>query len=256
MLARIALDTLGDAIAAGDAASGRLSGWSGEPLLRYEGVCFSAGTTEILHGIDVSLNHGAPTVLLGPNGSGKTTFLKLAMGLIAPASGRMMIDPSLRKAFVFQKPVMLRRTVAANVTYALTTAGRSTDQQTVDRLLVQAHLAPLAERPARRLSGGEQQRLALARALAREPDILFLDEPTASLDPAQTRLVEEIIATVAAAGVKIVMATHDIGQARRLAGDVVLLVRGRLVEHTAATSFFTNPATDAARRFVAGDLVL
>ena len=114
----------------------------------------------------------------------------------------------------------------------------------------------LADRPARKLSGGEQQRLALARALARDPEILFLDEPTASLDPAATKGVEDIVRVVAASGVKIVMATHDIGQARRLAGDIVFLARGRLVENALAHRFFASPATPEAAAFLRGDLVI
>src|SRR5205814_3088684 len=143
---------------------------------------------------------------------------------------------------VFQRPVMLRRTVAANVAYAL---GRRDDQR-VCELLDRVGLGGLASRPARRLSGGEQQRIALARALARDPEILFLDEPTASLDPAAAKGVEDIVRAVAASGVKIVMATHDIGQARRLAGDVVFLARGRLTERSETTQFFTSPATPEA----------
>jgi tungstate transport system ATP-binding protein len=114
----------------------------------------------------------------------------------------------------------------------------------------------LGSRPARRLSGGEQQRLALARALARDPEILFLDEPTASLDPASTKSVEDIVRSTAASEVKIVMATHDLGQARRLAGDVVFLVRGRVAEHRTAENFFTSPETHEAAAFLRGDLVI
>ena len=117
-------------------------------------------------------------------------------------------------------------------------------------------LAGFEHRPARRLSGGEQQRLALARALARDPEVLFLDEPTASLDPAGTKGVEDIIVRIANAGVKIVMATHDLGQARRLGGDVVFLVAGRIIEQAPSPDFFVSPATDEARRFLAGDLVI
>jgi tungstate transport system ATP-binding protein len=151
---------------------------------------------------------------------------------------------------------MLRRSAAGNVTYALKAAGRPTDAATVTRLLDRVGLAALAARPARRLSGGEQQRLALARALARDPDVLILDEPTASLDPAATKAVEDIIAGAAAAGMKVLMATHDLGQARRLAGEIVFLVNGRLVEHAPAARFFREPATLEAKRFLAGELVI
>jgi tungstate transport system ATP-binding protein len=161
-----------------------------------------------------------------------------------------------RLAIVFQKPVMLRRSAGANIAYALKAAGRSADSATVKELLDGVGLASLAARPARRLSGGEQQRLALARALARDPEVLFLDEPTASLDPAATKAVEVIVAGAAASGVKIVMATHDLGQARRLAGDIVFLAKGRLIEHAPAERFFAAPATPEARSFLAGKLVI
>jgi tungstate transport system ATP-binding protein len=230
-------------------------------LLRFDSVGYAVGDTSLLAGLSLEIASGAPTLLLGPNGAGKTTLLKLGMGLLAPSAGRVATalrdDGSLpRTAYVFQKPVMLRRTVAANIAFALTAAGRAADASAIQGLLVRVGLADLGDRPARKLSGGELQRLALARALAREPDILFLDEPTASLDPASTKAVEDIIADVAARGVKVVMATHDLGEARRLAGDVVFLAKGRLVERAPAPVFFTQPATESARRFLAGDLVL
>ena len=215
----------------------------------------------ILTAVTLTIAAGPPTILIGPNGSGKTTLLRLAMGLIEPEAGHLTFGgrsfaTSRRRAIVFQHPVMLRRTVAANVAFALRAARHPADNAAVQALLARVGLTALADRPARRLSGGEQQRLALARALAGDPEVLFLDEPTASLDPAQTKLVEDIIAGVAASGVKVVMATHDLGEARRLAGDVVLLVGGRIVEHAPAARFFSTPASEAARRFLAGDLVL
>ena len=222
----------------------------------FENASLRIGDLDILRDVSLSLGTGAPTVLLGPNGSGKSTLLRLAMGLARPTSGRITWggreESGERLAMVFQRPVMLRRTAAANVAYALT----SRDDARVMELLTQVGLAHLADRPARRLSGGEQQRLALARALARDPEILFLDEPTASLDPAATKAVEDIITAVAASGVKIVMATHHIGQARRLAGDIVFLARGRLVERAPADRFFASPATPEAAAFLRGDLVI
>jgi tungstate transport system ATP-binding protein len=224
--------------------------------LMLEGVSLLAGEVQIVREISLMLGTGAPTVLLGPNGSGKSTLLRLAMGLVAPTSGRInwggRAAPGDRLAMVFQRPVMLRRTAAANVAYALP----SRDDARVAELLRQVGLEHLHDRPARRLSGGEQQRLALARALARDPEILFLDEPTASLDPAAAKAVEDIIAAVAASGVKIVMATHELGLARRLAGDIVFLVRGRLVERADAPAFFNSPATREANAFLRGELVI
>jgi tungstate transport system ATP-binding protein len=228
--------------------------------IRFGRVSFAAGTTGILDAVDMELTSGRPAVLMGPNGCGKTTLLKLAMGLVTPTSGVITfgggVAPAGSRAIVFQKPVMLRRTTAANVAYALSAAGKPANERNVRRLLDLTHIASLAIRPARRLSTGEQQRLALARALASEPQVLLLDEPTSSLDPASTKLVEDIIARVSASGVKVVIATHDIGQARRLAGDVIFLARGRMIEHTAAERFFTDPMSEEARGFLAGNLII
>lgn len=224
-------------------------------LLCIEELGYESGGVRVLDGVTLDIRAGRPTVLLGPNGSGKSTLLRLLMRLIEPTAGRIVADPGLRMALVFQKPVMLRRTVAANLGFALRQAGEAADPDRLHALLDRVGLAGLAERPARRLSGGEQQRLALARALARSPDLLLLDEPTASLDPAQTRLVEGIITAVAAQGVKVVMSTHDLGQARRLAGEIAFLAAGRLVERASPDTFFRKPVSDAARRFVAGEIV-
>jgi tungstate transport system ATP-binding protein len=223
------------------------------PLVWLDEVVVRAGGATLLDGVTLAVYAGAPTVLIGPNGSGKTTLLRALMGLVEITSGQIGVDDTAR-AIVFQKPVMLRRSVAENVAFALLAAGRGT--ATVSTLLRQVGLATLADLPARRLSGGEQQRLAIARALARQPRLLLLDEATASLDPGQTKIIEDLIGAIAATGVKIIFSTHDIGQARRLAGDVVFLVKGRVAEHASSTVFFTKPATDAACRFVAGDLVL
>jgi tungstate transport system ATP-binding protein len=166
--------------------------------------------------------------------------------------------PPLRRSFVFQRPVMLRRSAAGNVRYALATAGvpRRDRAARAQALLARVGLADLAERPARRLSGGEQQRLSLARALARDPAVLLLDEPTASLDPAATKTIEDLIASIAASGVKVAMATHDLGEARRLAGEIILMHRGRIVETGPATDFFRAPQSEHAKTFIAGELLV
>jgi tungstate transport system ATP-binding protein len=153
---------------------------------------------------------------------------------------------------------MLRRSAAGNIRYALAAAHipKERHDARIAELLALVGLPDLASRPARRLSGGEQQRLALARALARDPTVLFLDEPTASLDPASTKAVEDIVRAIAARSIKVVMATHDLGEARRLAGDVVFLHRGRVVETGDAREFFRSPKTGEAKTFIAGDLLL
>jgi tungstate transport system ATP-binding protein len=185
------------------------------------------------------------------------------MGLVPPTRGRVTFGgrsgvPPIRRAIVFQRPVMLRRTAAGNLRYALAAAGmkRSERSAAAEELLDRVGLSALSERPARRMSGGEQQRLAIARALAKDPDILFLDEPTASLDPAATKATEDIVRDISARGIKIVMSTHNIGQARRLAGDIVLMHRGRVIEAADNATFFTSPRTEEARRFVEGELLV
>jgi tungstate transport system ATP-binding protein len=231
--------------------------------LALESVSLQAGATTILDCISLTINPGPPTLLIGPNGSGKTSLLRLCMGLAAPTSGHISWGgrtdrTPTRRGFVFQRPVMLRRTAAANVTYALAQAGAPHAHRTerAAALLERVGLADLAHRPARRLSGGEQQRLALARALARDPEILLLDEPTANLDPAATRAVEEIVLGAAQSGIKIVMASHDLGQVRRLAGEVVFLARGTLCERAPTSDFLDHPSTPEAQAFLRGDLVI
>ncbi|MEX0841520.1 MAG: ATP-binding cassette domain-containing protein [Xanthobacteraceae bacterium] len=230
-------------------------------ILKRVSVAFGAVT--ILDEISLTLASGAPTMLIGPNGAGKTTLLRLFMGLIRPTrgsltwGGREGTTPA-RCAIVFQRPAMLRRSAAGNIVYALAAAGLPRPKRAArcGELLKLVGLADLAHRPARRLSGGEQQRLALARALAKDPSVLFLDEPTASLDPAATKAIEDLVHTVAARGVKVVMSTHDLGEARRLAGDVVLLHRGRVIEHAPASSIFTAPQTEETKKFLAGELLI
>jgi tungstate transport system ATP-binding protein len=232
------------------------------PLV-LDDVSLQAGATVILDRLNLTIAPGAPTLIVGPNGAGKTSLLRLCMGLAAPSSGRISWggrgdSRPLRRAILFQRPVMLRRTVAANVAYALAQAGtpRRARLPRVAELLDRVGLADLAQRPARRLSGGEQQRLALARALARDPEILLLDEPTANLDPAATRSVEEIVLLAAQSGIKIVMASHDLGQVRRLAGEVIFLVRGALCEQGPVKDFLDHPASPEAAAFLRGDLVI
>jgi tungstate transport system ATP-binding protein len=232
------------------------------PLV-LDGVTLQAGSTTILNRVSLTIAPGAPTLIIGPNGAGKTSLLRLCMGLTAPSSGRITWGgrgnraPG-RRAILFQRPVMLRRTTAGNIAYALAQAGIPRQQRArrVATLLERVGLSGLAQRPARRLSGGEAQRLALARALARDPEILLLDEPTANLDPAATRGVEEIIRLAAQSGIKIVMASHDLGQLRRLAGEVIFMVRGALCERGPAKDFFDQPATPEAAAFLRGDLVI
>ncbi len=231
--------------------------------LKVSELRFAARGTELIKGISFSLGAGTRTVIMGPNGAGKSLTLRLCHGLLKPSGGIVgWAGPDAsgavkRHAMVFQRPVMLRRTARANLIHALSVAGvpRTDRKARADAALDYFGLTDLAERPARLLSGGEQQRLAIARAWALKPQVLFLDEPTSALDPAATKAIEEMIETIHADGVKIVMTTHDLGQARRLADDVLFLHNGRLLEQSPAETFFAEPKTEEARAFIRGELL-
>ena len=223
---------------------------------------FDAGGQALIKDLSFTLLPGTRTVVLGHNGSGKSLLLRLCHGLLTPTDGRVVWggpfakEARKRQAMVFQRPVMLRRSAAANIDYALALRGFSGNdrKRRLSEALRNTGLSELAARPARVLSGGEQQRLALARAWSLEPEVLFLDEPTANLDPAASRAVERIIDAIHASGTKIIMTTHDLGQARRLADEVMFLHGGRLVERSPAEAFFEKPRTDTADAFMRGEL--
>jgi len=207
---------------------------------------------DIIKPLSLEIEAGPSTIILGANGAGKSVLMRLMHGLLAPSSGTISWLRPGRHAMVFQRPVMLRRSALANVAYALRLAGA--DEALAMDALEEVGLAHLADRPARVLSGGEQQRLALARAWALHPEVLFLDEPTANLDPSATREIETIIRAFDAAGTKIVMATHNLGQARRLGDEVIYLHQGRVVERAPVDQFFARPASAEAAAFIKGEL--
>jgi tungstate transport system ATP-binding protein len=233
--------------------------------LHARGLVFEAGGRRLIDGLDLTLRPGMRTVVMGPNGAGKSLMLRLLHGLLQPSAGAILwggrpADDAvrLRQAMVFQRPVLLRRAALANVTHALRSRGMAwrERQERAQQALAAAGLAALARTPARLLSGGEQQRLAMARALSLEPDVLFLDEPAANLDPASTLAIERLIQQAHARGTKIVLVTHAVGEARRLADEVVFLHRGRIEEHSPAARFFDAPESQRARAFLEGRLVL
>jgi len=235
--------------------------------LALENVTFEAGGMRLIKDLNCQFEAGKRSIIIGPNGAGKSLLLRLCHGLIPPASGsvhwrgpgseRGTMFIRHRQAMVFQRPVMLRRSVAGNVEYALSLRGvdRGNRNDIVDQVLQRTGLRRLWDNPARVLSGGEQQRLALARAWALSPEVLFLDEPTANLDPSATHSVEEIINAIHQTGTLIVMTTHDLGQAHRMADDVMFLHRGRLLEHAPANRFFDHPKNDLAQAFLGGELL-
>lgn len=251
------------------------------PLLEARDVTFAAGKTPLVKDLNLTIEKGTKTIIMGANGAGKSLTLRLLHGLIDPTAGQVAwhgasqdsshsratrsqatrAQATRAQAMVFQRPVMLRRSVLANLDFALSVRGirGAAKAEKARTVLAWAQLEDLAHRPARSLSGGEQQRLAIARALAGEPEILFLDEPTASLDPASTKAIEELIHTAHRRGVTIVMVTHDLGQARRIAGTggrLAFLAHGRLVETATLEDCLAAPQSEALKAWLEGRLYL
>ena len=225
------------------------------------GLVFEVGGKRLIDGIDLKIGAGPLTVVMGPNGAGKSLLLRLLHGLILPTAGTvtwgglaMSDDIRRRQAMVFQRSVLLRRSVADNIGFVLHLRGADSPARRLS-ILERAGLAAHANQPARLLSGGEQQRLALARALALNPEVLLLDEPTASLDPGSMAIIEDTVKSAHAGGTKVLFVTHDVGQARRLADEVIFLHRGRVAEQTPADRFFDRPESQPAQDYVAGRIV-
>ncbi|WP_416140485.1 ATP-binding cassette domain-containing protein [Halomonas sp. HK25] len=226
--------------------------------LDFEAVSVTHRDQLLLHPLSLRLTGCRRTLVMGPNGAGKSLLLRLAHGLLVPSAGRLLWEGETpRQAMVFQRPVLLRRSALDNLTYTLAVTGtpRGERRERARAALARFGLAALEKRPARVLSGGEQQRLALARAWLTRPEVLFLDEPTSALDPAAIRAVEAAVLDFHGRGTRIVMTTHDLNQARRLADEVVLLYGGRLIEHTPAERFFAEPQTPEGQAFLRGELV-
>jgi tungstate transport system ATP-binding protein len=218
--------------------------------LKLEGVCFR----DIIKPLSLELAAGPSTIILGANGAGKSVLMRLMHGLLVPSAGTVRWNSPGRQAMVFQRPIMLRRSALANVAYALEASGTAQPGKAAMEALEEVGLAHVAHRPARVLSGGEQQRLALARAWALHPEVLFLDEPTANLDPGATREIETVIKAFDASGTKIVMSTHNLGQARRLGDEVIFLHQGRVAERAPIERFFPQPSSAEAAAFVKGEV--
>ena len=228
--------------------------------LHVRGLGFHAGGRAVLDGLDLELSNEGITMVLGPNGAGKSVLLRLLCGLLPPSAGEIRWadggGPDGRVTMVFQHPMILRTTVLDNVALALKPQGvsRSERRRLAAGYLERVGLADRANDAARYLSGGEKQRLALARAWLTRPRLLLLDEPTASLDPSATAEVERIVREIRTDGTRILMVTHNLGQATRLADDIAFMSAGRVWEHTPTQRFFRQPGSEAARLFIQGEL--
>jgi tungstate transport system ATP-binding protein len=238
------------------------------PVVLHD-VSVVANHKPILRDIHLEITGGTRTVILGDNGAGKSTLLRVLHGLVEPSSGtaanvtgQSLSDVQLRAhdAMLFQRPVMLRTSAFNNVLYAAqhaSPAKRSgeAEQRAVLEALRAVGLEEIANRPARVLSGGEQQRIAFARALVRQPEVLYLDEPTASLDPRSARQIEDCIQRASSSGVTIVMTTHNLALAKRIAENIVFLHEGRITETTTAVQFFSQPHSTEGRIFLEGEAI-
>ncbi len=231
--------------------------------LELRDVSLEIGDKRLIKDLSCRFEAPAISIIVGPNGAGKSLLLRLCHGLLAPSAGDIRWqgangrNPADFQAMVFQRPVLLRRSVSANIDFALSLrkVPKRNRRALIEEALGRAGLNRFAKTSARVLSFGEQQRLALARSWALRPQVLFLDEPTASIDPAATHVIEEVILAMRAQGTKIIMSTHDLGQARRLADEVLFVHRGRLMEKSTADAFFAGPENDLAQAFLRGELL-
>ncbi len=237
-----------------------------QPVFRLESLRHRYGDRTVVDVDQLVMSRGETVAILGPSGAGKSTLLRLLQFLERPSEGRLLfngrpvagdvpLDLRRRVTTVFQRPMVLDRTVRANLEFGVRLRGLRPSPEKVDRLLDDLGLRRLAEAPARTLSGGEVQRVALGRALACEPDVLLLDEPTANLDPHNVRLVEGLVRHQQAQGVTIVLATHQIFQARRLATRAALMLDGQIVESGAVATLFDAPRDERTRAFLSGEMV-
>ncbi|MBF9032040.1 ATP-binding cassette domain-containing protein [Rhodobacterales bacterium HKCCE3408] len=228
--------------------------------LQVEGIRLEREGNALLDGTDLALSPHGISALMGPNGAGKTLLLRVIAGLETPEAGEVRMPAHMRGrvGLVFQRPVLLRRSLRGNLTHALRLA-RVPRQDRNDRLaelLELGQLDRIADRPARRLSGGEAQRLAIVRALARRPALLLVDEPTAHLDPRGAQAVEALLGRIARDGTKVVLVSHDTGQVSRIAAEVAFLHRGRCREVTPMPAFLSAPQSAEARAYLEGSILL
>jgi tungstate transport system ATP-binding protein len=230
--------------------------------LNLTNVSYSADKTPLLHGISFTQENKGISAILGPNGAGKSLLLSMIHGLLKPDTGAITWDgvaadkTKLDRGYVFQAPIVLRRSVRDNIAYPLKALRKNNTlrHRDIENMLALAQLTELADQPAASLSGGEAQRMALARALITRPGTLLLDEPCSNLDPASTKLIESMIHSFVADGGSVFISTHDLAQAKRLANVVLFIESGRLLEHTEADSFFAEPSTKQGTAYLNGDI--
>ena len=232
---------------------------SDTPLIEVVNLSLKLNDQVILNSITMTSTEKRITMVMGPNGAGKSLFLKCLHGLREPTTGsvkifgKTILGPSANQAMVFQKPTLLRRSVIENFQFASCT---KTEPALIDNALSVAHLRDKKNFPAKLLSGGEQQRLAVTRALLRKPKLLILDEPTASLDPASVQIIEQVIQDFTRQGGKVIFVSHDIGQAKRLGSEIIFLHEGKIIEQSVASDFFNKPVSAEAKAYLNGHIII
>lgn len=231
------------------------------PVFACESVNLRFGAVHALKAINLQISRGERVALVGANGSGKSSLLRLLNGLVQPTTGRIVRDAGVRQAMLFQRPHMLRASAISNVAMGLWIQGTAWRDacKRAEAALARVGLADQAQRPARAMSGGQMQRLALARAWSLKPDVLLLDEPTASLDPHAKREVETLMEDLAADGIGLIFASHNLGQVKRLADRVLYLAHGQLLADLPVADFFDADRLDMvsaeAALFVKGERI-
>ena len=232
---------------------------SNAPLIEVADLSLKLNNVNILSSITITSTNPGVTMVMGPNGAGKSLFLRCLHGLTKPSGGSIRIfgnailGTSTNQAMVFQKPVLLKRSVIENLKFG---GQATTHRDSIDNALLLARLKDKQHFPAKLLSGGEKQRLVLTRALLREPKLLVLDEPTASLDPASAQIIEQLIQDFTVQGGKVIFVSHDIGQAKRLGSEIIFLHKGKVMEHSIASDFFNNPASEEAKAYLKGHIII
>ncbi len=224
--------------------------------IHLDGVSLTLDGRPILDRLTAEIPSAGVTAMIGPNGAGKSVTLRVIDGLLRPDAGSVRLAPG-RRAFVFQRPALVRASARANVALGLIAEKKLPRRERAERIetaLARVGLSERAEDAATRFSGGEQQRLALARAWAMRPDLLLLDEPTANLDPAATETIESLIAEMAREGTAVLLVSHNLGQVARLADTVVVLAAGRAVESGPTRTILFSPRTAEARAYLTGEL--
>ena len=230
--------------------------------IKLDSIDYFIGETYLISNANIEIKSDGITVIMGPNGSGKSLFLNLLHGLILPNNGTITFNGlplnkkiRRRQAMVFQTPTLLRRTVLSNMVFVDSLDGKI-DLIRCKKILEMLGLEQFHNQPAKLLSSGEKQRLALARALVLKPDILLLDEPTANLDPASIYVIEEIVKNAGRCGVKIIFITHDISQAKRIGDDIIFIHKGKILEYKKTAALFKNPKCPETKAYIQGKIII